>query len=244
VLFGEVDERWAQRFPSRTIADLRSSLGEIVGRVDVDLPEYVPIVAASDGMVAGCTPRPRSEASVPSHLTTLLAQALLAYTLEFEAESELSLALSANFVRVLDDDATAVRDLPARAGVSKEASAMALGYLTKAGYAARTGSTAATMHVRLSAKGAEAQKRLPALHAQLETAWNERFGTDTVDRLRASLEGVLEHAALPDGLRPYPDGWRASKPYSARTEALLDDPRGALPHYPLVLHRGGWPDGS
>jgi hypothetical protein len=25
---------------------------------------------------------------------------------------------------------------------------------------------------------------------------------------------------------------------------VLRDPHGALPRYPMVLHRGGWPDGS
>ena len=35
------------------------------------------------------------------------------------------------------------------------------------------------------------------------------------------------------GLEPYPDGWRAKVPRSE-----------VLPHYPTVLHRGGFPDGS
>jgi hypothetical protein len=46
------------------------------------------------------------------------------------------------------------------------------------------------------------------------------------------------------GLRPYPDGWRARGPYLRQTTAVLNDPAAALPHYPMVLHRGGWPDGS
>jgi hypothetical protein len=25
---------------------------------------------------------------------------------------------------------------------------------------------------------------------------------------------------------------------------MLRDPNAALPHFPMVLHRGGWPDGS
>jgi hypothetical protein len=29
-----------------------------------------------------------------------------------------------------------------------------------------------------------------------------------------------------------------------QTEAMMTDPMKALPHYPLVTHRGGWPDGS
>jgi hypothetical protein len=74
--------------------------------------------------------------------------------------------------------------------------------------------------------------------------WSERFGADAAADLRASLERVLEDPQLSEGMRPYPDGWRASKTYRARTDALLADPRATLPHYPLVLHRGGWPDGS
>ena len=46
------------------------------------------------------------------------------------------------------------------------------------------------------------------------------------------------------GLEPYADGWRASAPYVTQTQAVMNDPVAALPHYPMVLHRGGWPDGS
>ena len=243
-LFDEVDERWRERFGSGTVGDLRGSLEAIVGRLDVDLPEYVPVVAGTDGMVAGFTPRPRADAATPSQLTILLAQALLAYTLDFETGSELSLALSANFVRILGEKETAVRDIPVLAGVSKEATAMALGYLAKAGHVVREGSTAANARVRLTPSGRTARARLPAVHAQIETEWDERFGATAVERLLTSLGAVLEHANLSEGLRPPPDGWRASKPYCARTDALLEDPRTTLPHYPLVLHRGGWPDGS
>jgi len=121
---------------------------------------------------------------------------------------------------------------------------MALGYLAKAGHVVREGSTAATTRVRLTSTGRTAQARLPAVHAQIAAAWDERFGPAAVERLGTSLEAVLEHASLNEGLRPPPDGWRASKPYCACTDALLEDPRATLPHYPLVLHRGGWPDGS
>jgi hypothetical protein len=32
--------------------------------------------------------------------------------------------------------------------------------------------------------------------------------------------------------------------FEHRMAAMLTDPMRALPHYPLVTHRGGWPDGS
>ncbi len=38
--------------------------------------------------------------------------------------------------------------------------------------------------------------------------------------------------------------WRAHPPYLAQTAAVLADPAGALPHQPMVLHRGGYPEGS
>ena len=43
---------------------------------------------------------------------------------------------------------------------------------------------------------------------------------------------------------PHPDGWRANPPYARLTQAMIADPAGALPHYPMVSHRGGYPDGS
>ncbi len=244
-LFSEIEQRWAQRFGTGLVGDLRSSLRAIVGRVDVELPEYVPIVASTDGMVAGVVTRPRSATwVVPSQLTALLAQTLLANTLDFEERSELSLALSANVVRVLGEDGTPVRDIPAAAGVSKEATAIALRYLTKTRFAAIKGSTASKNRAHLTAKGRKAQARQPSVHAQVEAAWRARFGVDEVRTLRRSLGRILEHPSLPEGLRPHADGWRATGPYLARTDALLANPRKALPHYPLVLHRGGWPDGS
>jgi hypothetical protein len=43
---------------------------------------------------------------------------------------------------------------------------------------------------------------------------------------------------------PDPGGWRAHPPYQRLTEAMIADPAGSLPHYPMVSHRGGYPDGS
>ena len=45
--------------------------------------------------------------------------------------------------------------------------------------------------------------------------------------------GDPAHSPLMAGLEPYPDNWRAGTP-----------PPRTLPHFPMVLHRGGFPDGS
>jgi len=51
-------------------------------------------------------------------------------------------------------------------------------------------------------------------------------------------------SAVGAALAPYPEGWRANPPYLARTRKMISDPATALPHYPMVSHRGGFPDGS
>jgi hypothetical protein len=239
VLFGEIEARWRERFGAEAVDDLRSALEAIVEGVEVELPEYVPIVDGKDGMAAGLLP-PEERVAAPrdESLTVLLAQALLAYTIDFERGSELSLPLGENVVRVLEDGID-LRDLPLAAGMPKEAIGMALTFLTKNGYVA-----VEEKQVRLTPSGRAAQKSSARRHREVAEQWLERFGAGAVDRLRSTLRRVLDDARLADGLRPHPDGWRATERYRAHTEAMLADPRAALPHYPIVLHRGGWPDGS
>ena len=137
-------------------------------------------------------------------------------------------------MRILDESGVSVKDVPLRGGISKEAVAMATTFLAKNGYVVVTDKI-----VRLTALGREAQARAERLHREVELAW------PAAGRLRAALAGLLERPdLLALGLRPHPGGWRGTKPYLAQTEAMLEDPAATLPHYPMVLHRGGWPDGS
>jgi hypothetical protein len=248
-LFALIDERWEARFAFEAVDELRGALGSIVARLEVDLPDYLPIVAAADGMVAGLSPASKATTSDDGRLSTLLSRVLLAYTLEAEVRSELSLPLSANVVRVLDEAGVPVGDVPSAAGVSKEATSMALTFLTKNGYVAVEGRSAATKRTRLTAKGRDVQERMTDLHDAVEDDWRAQFGRDELSRLRSSLQTLLERRdldglLLSQGLQPQPGGWRASKPYLERTRAMIEDPRAYLPHYPMVLQRGGWPDGS
>ena len=168
-------------------------------------------------------------------LSTLLSHALLAYTLEFEAGAELALPLSANVVRVLDEKGVNVKDVALRGGISKEAVAMATTFLAKNGYV-----VAEEKLVRLTALGSEARTRAERAHDEIGALWATQ-GT----RLGGALADLLDKKDLLTlALRPDAGGWRCGKPYLAQTEARLEDPTGTLPHYPMVLHRGGWPDGS
>jgi len=64
-----------------------------------------------------------------------------------------------------------------------------------------------------------------------EDRWQARFGGATLGAVRDALEQLTgDHARLAAGLEPPPGGWRASLRRPA-----------TLPHYPMVLHRGGFP---
>jgi DNA-binding MarR family transcriptional regulator len=141
-------------------------------------------------------------------------------------------------MRILGAEGVRVRDLPRLSGVSKEAIAMALGFLEKRRYVVVEPDPAAsrTKVVRLMPKGRKARDAYLHLLTVVEERWQTRFGKDAIRKLRDSLEPLAgEPTASPlfRGLEPHHGGWRASvrKP-------------DTLPHYPMVLHRGGYPDGS
>jgi DNA-binding MarR family transcriptional regulator len=245
-LFGVIEERWQTRFGRDEIDQLREALWALVSQFEVELPDCLPILGY--GLFSrGPDRKRRTPAGHPARhpaslpLPALLSRALLAFAIEYERESDLSLAIGANVVGVLDEVGVRVRDLPLLSGVSKEAIAMALGVLKKTQSAvveleAKAGSRAKV--VRLTSQGRAAQEAYRKMLGVIEERWSLRFGKNTMLTLRKFLAHLAgENEAQPSplfrGLEPWPDGWRASVPKP-----------GTLPHYPMVLHRGGFPDGS
>jgi DNA-binding MarR family transcriptional regulator len=165
-------------------------------------------------------------------LRALLSRLLTAFAAEFEDEAGLSLPISATVPRVLSADGVRPRDIPALSGVSKEAVAMALGVLRSSGLAAEEPAPGGARGkvARLTPAGVAAQARYAEVTAAIEDRWRARYGADAVAALRDRLAAIS--GKLGDGLVPYPDGWRAAQ-----------GPR-RLPDYPMVLHRGGYPDGA
>jgi hypothetical protein len=240
---GEIEARWRERFGAAEVDELVGALRAVDERVDTRLPEYLPVVSSTHAMALELGQQtPQRGVDLP--LVVLLAHALMVYTLDFEKSSPLALPLSANVFRVLDGEDVPVRDLPSLTGISKEAVAVSLTSLAKTDYVLVEGAPASKRTIRLTPAGGTLRTSLRRLQGGLEEGWATRFGTNVVQRLRAGLERVLDHPELATGLTPYPDGWRASTPYARQTQAVLADPRGRLPHCPMVLHRGGWPDGS
>ena len=186
-LAGIIEGRWEDRFDAGPIASLRRSLGAVVDQVDerLDLPDYLPVVHPTQNgraevpPVRPATPGGRRRGDVRSlDLSALLARALLAFTIDFEQASRISLPISANTLRVLDHDGVRVRDIPSLTGVSKEANSMAVGFLARHGCAEVVADPAATRGklVRLTDKGGRARAKYLRVLAATEREWEERFG--------------------------------------------------------------------
>ena len=240
----KIEKRWETRIGIETLDSLRESLGAVANRLNPGLPDFLPTLGYGLFSIApdeGASQLPAQIRSLPG----LLAKVLLGFAIEFEAEAKISLAIAANVLRVLEDEPVPRRELPQLSGVSKEALAMATGWLEKQGLAACPADQTRDKRkaVALTAKGRIARQACHQLAWAIENRWIDRFGRepsaeDRIERLRAALERFVtasdENGSLIlQGARPYSDGWRSQLP-APRT----------LPHFPMILHRGGFPDGS
>jgi DNA-binding MarR family transcriptional regulator len=252
-LAAEIEGRWRDRFGAAPIDALRGRLNALLGRLGRDLPWYLPVVR--DRMFAEAPPlsdRVRDAGRDAGDLSVLLSRTLLAFTLDYEQATRLSLTVSANALRVLDGQGVRLRDLPGRAGVSREAVSMSAGLLTRSGLAVTEPDPAGARGqvVRLTPGGLQARQGSQQRLAAVAADWATRFGTAEIDGLAGILHDLLTRAGddgsplMGAALRPPPAGWRAQRPYLSQALAVAADPAGALPHHPMVLHRGGWPDGS
>ena len=240
-----IEQRWRERFGGDQVDRLRESLATVVSQLDPGLPDCLPIIGAallSRGPDPALPPAGHVDpAGLP--LSALLSRVLLSFALEYEREAGLSLAISANVLRILGADGTRPRDLPPLTGTSKESVSWAMGILIRGHLATQEASgpdPAASRGkvARLTPRGLDAQHLYHEFVGAIEQRWHERFTGGATGALRTSLEAL---ASAPDGeptplfrgLEPYPDNWRAA----VRRPATL-------PHYPMVLHRGGYPDGS
>jgi DNA-binding MarR family transcriptional regulator len=238
-----IEQRWCDRFGADEVSSLRAVLLDVNLELDLAYPDFMPILkyglfTRGRGPHAERPMPPASDAplSTDSPLTALLSRPLCAFAYEFERTSPLSLAISANLLPALDESGIRNRDLPQQTGVSKESIAMAMGILKKAGLIEIDSGAGKT--VSLTPRGLAAQRDALQLLAQVENRWVDHFGKPTMERLRGLLESLVhkEHGGSPlllQGLKPYPGTWRASLPEIQ-----------TLPRFPMVLHRGGHPDGS
>ncbi|HEY1741243.1 MAG TPA: hypothetical protein VGI86_21195, partial [Acidimicrobiia bacterium] len=219
----------------RVEARHRERFGAAIGELDGALaaapaaaPFAPPGVSPADGFRTSVLEGTEIANDVPTIIR--LGQVLTAATLAQELDSLVSLPIGANVLRVIGRDTVRIRDLPALAGVSREAIAMALYFL-----------------VRREAVTQHADKTVTLTPQGFEMLFDYSDGAEHArdDRLRGALQSIVSDTdAFRAGLVPRPGCWRGEKPYVAQTERVLADPTSSLPWHPMVLHRGGWPDGA
>lgn len=228
-----IEERWAERF-GQPLADLRNALSTVVKQLDLKVFSNVHTLRRD---------RPEAPLRISSNdrsvqiLPVLLGNMLEAFETEYEEQAKLELALSANLLRVIEGQGVRIRDLPRLTGISKEATALLLKSAEKRGYVIVESENRAQI-LKLTSRGTGAREKYAETAAAIERRWRPRFGENVIAELRRSLE-VLTIAS--DGgkapifraLEGYPEGWRAN----------LAMPE-VLPHFPMISHRGGFPDGS
>jgi DNA-binding MarR family transcriptional regulator len=240
-LFGATEARWVERFGGADIGEPRRSLLLVADQIEFDLPDCLPILGY--GLFSGIAGYKRRRSVTGQSdfsglpLPALLSKALLLFAIDYERDSDISLAIGANVLRLVGDEGTPLRDLPRQTGVSKEALAMSLSFLEKRRYASiKTVAGGRSKMLELTPKGREAREAYSRRVRSIEENWRGRFGADGLRSLRASLEkltGAGDPSPLLRGIEPYPDGWRAARPKPE-----------SLPHFPMILYRGGFPDGS
>ncbi len=239
----EIEVQWEGRFGTQVLDALRGALRSLVSDTDLELPDCLPILHhglwSAGPTRPGFSPRVDGSGDVESlALPSLLSRALLMLTIDFEARSKVSLALSADLLRVLSEELTPLRDLPRLTGVSKEAISMAIGYAAARGLTVQEPNAVGTAGkaARVTPEGVALQDAQARLLHTIEEQFVSRYGADVTGTLRESLEAVggdSRGSRLLGGIPPFPEGWRAS---GRKAETL--------PHFPMVLHRGGYPDGS
>ena len=239
-----LDTNWRSRFGDARVDQLLASLRTLWRQIDPHLPDWLPTL----GYGLTCAPPEGSHeaaatmdnAPAEPQLAGMVSRLLLAFALEFERTSPVSLAICANVLRLAEGSGASLRSLPQLAGVSSESIGMASRFLEAKHYAVRqrAADAKAGKMLRLTRSGEVARAAHGQITEEIEQGWEHRFGADAVVSLRAVLQdfGEAEQAGeslLLRGTIPPPECWRAKLPL-IRT----------LPHFPMVLHRGGFPDGA
>ncbi|HYY28566.1 MAG TPA: hypothetical protein VE860_11505 [Chthoniobacterales bacterium] len=260
-LLNEIERRWEMRFGRDEISRLRRSLEAVVDQLDIELPHGLP----SGCQIAANLPARNALGSSSLALPTLLSQLLLAFAIAFNRLSDAPLWLCANALRVLGKEPIPVGEIPHLTGGSPEQAG--IGWQLKAYVVVEADPTKQRGKVvRLNPRGLKAQHAYYQLNSKIEEEWEQRFGKDEIQRLRASLLALFDHRtgneqSLAIGLIPLPGTVRAGaevpslgrreigaaarqrrRNLIAQTEAYVRDPSRTLPHFPLWdMNRGFGP---
>jgi hypothetical protein len=261
---GEIESRWRERFGADAIGRVRDALVAVASQIEVPMPDFMPIGSArwvglswaaarelaatrpGGAGDAGDAAGPGEAAGAGEKelaLVSLLSRVLLALALDYEDGAKLSLGMQLNCLRVLADnqEGVAQRELPSLTGVSTEAISGLVNLLVEVGCVevVPLPGGARGQRVRLTAeRGIRAAARGRQRLQRTIDGWGQRLGAGAVAELSDALapivgDGTRTCSPLFAGLLPPENGWRA-------TTRQPD----VLPWFPMVSHRGGFPDGS
>jgi hypothetical protein len=259
-LFAEIEQRWRERFGDG-IAGLREALEQIVGQIDMQLPEGLP--GGWESAQAFPSRTGNRTASLP--LPVLLSQALLVFALDFDRVSKTPLWLCASTLRVLGEEPIPAADIPRLTGSSPETSG--IGWQIKPYIVVQPAPDGGRgKYIGLSPLGLRVQQRYRDLVAGIEKSWEEKFGKEHLGGLRGALGNLFAGRAgdrllIADGLVPADGTVRSGKQAPAlgrrdvgvaarqrmralvaQSEMFERDPAGTLPYYPLWdMNRGFGP---
>ena len=208
---------WAGRVGKARTAKLRASLVALVDAFELELPHYWVSYAGVDPRVTGGAFRPakpgppripaRGQDWVPVlrpagsssakelSLVALLAQALVAFAIEYEARAG-SLTDAVHALAPLDTAGTPLAELPA--GARADVNGTGKARLERHGIVEVDGDGT----VRLTAIGEWLRDAYGPTTAAVEAEWCATYGAPAVSRLRAALEAV--DPRLEAGLADHP----------------------------------------
>ena len=251
-----VESRWEQRFGAEVVGCLRDALAGIAACQELELPHYLVGYGIADASLTGGSylpaepgpPRkpargeewpvvPRDANAAPSlTLPALLSWALTAFTLDYEAHEQGSLAWASVFLRRVPDtgmplgQARRLCDVVGNGRSGPERHLCVVVTPGKPSDASRT--------VYLTPKSKHVRDAWPWLVREVEREWDERFGT-AVARLRHALEAMDAEAWA--GLPDYPDttAWALTAHLRAQGQAeTLPDQRDTGSGVNLAWHAG------
>lgn len=203
-LFAKAETKWRRRYGRARVDELRGALESLVQRFPLELAHYPSPYGSADWRITGghhvrAKPGPppipahgadwvvvrRGEGDTVSHLPlcALLGQALVAFTIDYEERHGSSMLVGANLLPLVPDRGLPLDRVPPVFAISG------------------TGQSGLERHgivkvdakrklVKLTAVGRKLREVHGAVVAGVEAQWCDRYGGDTVARVRSALEAL------------------------------------------------------
>ena len=243
-----IDDRWRTRFGAGAIGHLEQALRAVFDELPIDPPAYLPVVypdaerQGGAGAPQGDPIGPRRVASTGPASRPCSRGSSWPSRSTSRAESRISLPdRCQHAARARPDRRT--RPRPAAADRRVEGGQRDVRGLAGTTRLCRDASpTRPRAAARCSAsprKVCKAQQKCRRLLDATEMSWRTTYGAVAVDDLRAALEPLVGDGTLASSPLA-----RGSSPTRTTGAPRVRQAPATLPHYPMVLHRGGYPDGS